>query len=157
MAHRCISYHLSSTKPSNRLVFIFHNHSYLHWRSSMSKTERTISRRLYSIHLPNGHRARPGWRTCQPAGGTAPGAKFTPGYRLHLPGFPQGQWRQPPEANTCDFRFGLWDALTDGNQIGIDDEVTGVLVSRWLFHRPGQRVQPLHQCCLQRSSAVGSR
>jgi hypothetical protein len=38
-----------------------------------------------------------------------------------------------PVSKTCDFRFGLWDALTDGSQIGVDDEVGGVLVSAGYF------------------------
>lgn len=38
-----------------------------------------------------------------------------------------------PVADTCAFRFSLWDAGTGGNQIGSDSEVAGVAVSDGYF------------------------
>ncbi len=47
----------------------------------------------------------------------------------------QGQLKQNglPVSGTCDFRFSLWDAETDGSQVGATLEQSTVAVSRGLF------------------------
>ncbi|MGB9593694.1 MAG: hypothetical protein ACPL7R_06125 [Anaerolineae bacterium] len=47
----------------------------------------------------------------------------------------QGQLKQNglPVSGTCDFRFSLWDAETDGSQVGATREQSAVAVSKGLF------------------------